>query len=244
MSTSSAYYWNNEDPAYFFYNPVGSIADNETQFLSFELNSNTMFNNTAVSSGMHLAISLRGDSYVTKDGSNHLTYGRLEGRGLAIHHTEGAPNGCFGVAVEDFSLNISSPGLVMCDSYQSLGFSIQNNSRYRIDLHVSKGWVAYWIFKKNPTWASTSWNFLASGSTPAPEQAMDATGGDSVIISTAFRNNPPVIIPPCETKAGCDNERKLPLGMNYNIEEGVLSYGITGPTLSIRKVYVAKWTNP
>ncbi len=190
----------NIQTGYFFNSPLGNIADNETQFLSFEMNARTLFSGKSGDS-MHLVVSMRGSTVFPKRQENReITKPaliKLRGRGPIFHHTEGRPDGCFGIGIEDFTRNANlgntSPKIPLCESYEQLerkhfeSAKFQDNSRYRIDVHASKNWIAYWLFKRNGRGSLIPWTLIAQSGAYAPEQNEDALGRDGIIVGTAGR---------------------------------------------------------
>lgn len=218
----------NIQTGYFFNSPLGNIADNETQFLSFEMNARTLFSGESGRS-MHLVVSMRGKSLVPEplnlpsqeiDSSDDEQL-KLRGRGPIFHHTEGHPAGCFGIGIEDYTLNATKGvpdklKIPLCESYEQLkrknngkSAKFQDYSRYRIDVHASKNWIAYWLFKSNGHGSLIPWTLVAQSGAYTPEQHPDAMGMDSIIIGTAGRKHT----------------------------------GIGSDVLRISNVYVTKWRN-
>jgi hypothetical protein len=243
LSTNAAFYWHNlsgvftdVDMGYYFNSPLGNISDNETQFLSFELDTGSLFSGFS-GAAMHMVISMRGNSFVFTNANDEITSladVQLGGKGPIFHHTEGRPDGCFGIGVEDYSINGGAGNtgdvpIPLCESYQSLGFNLLDFTTYRVDVHASKGYVAYWLFRENPpNMGLNHWSLQATSGVAAPEQAIDSQGNDSVVVGTAGRKqdfDPPGLF---GSKGNTGTESVT---------------GVIGPSLTLSNVYIAKWTN-
>lgn len=185
-------YTNGTDYGYTYYPSLGTIPDNVTQFLSFELNTHNFFED----SDAHFVATLRGPSDTSNP--NNLI---LRGRGLALGETSGAHYlGCDGIAIEDFATRHYPPYAGNNDPNFIKGcipFQFQNYSTYRIDVHASKNSVAYFIFKYNPSYywvpGSPRWLFqVASGCGQAPYNSLPCTehpnesGYSNIILGGAF----------------------------------------------------------
>ncbi len=177
-------FYNANDKGYDFKpNLFGGIANNETEFLSFEFQTKNLFDDI----NMHLAIALRGHS-------DSMT-NTLRGRGLAIGSTLNCSEG---IAIEDFTINALGGGdgipLKGCKNFQ-----FWNNSNYRIDIHASNNNILYYIFKENLLFLQMYYGYpkwslqLTGGCSSSPYSAclghIEDIGGQNVIIGTAFRSS-------------------------------------------------------
>ena len=178
--TGEAFFNDNDKGFGYEPNLFGGMLDSETEFLSFELHTQNLFQDT----GMHLAIAMRGASEVPIS---------ILGRGLAIKDTPGCTNG---IAIEDFTLNAE---LGPPDSLKGCRQFIFNNyTTYRIDIHASKNNIAYWIFKQSTLMEIFAglgpWSLVVTGSCGVSPYATcaghpDDTNKQNVIIGTAFRSS-------------------------------------------------------
>ncbi len=159
-----------------------SVALHETEFLSFELNTGSVFTDPYV----HFVAALRGHSFVPST---------LRGRGLAIGNTPGCIGG---IQIEDFTVSAVGGG----SGYYLKGcnpFNFANNSNYRIDIHASYGVVAYWVFRENPSilqqlYGMNKWTLMTSGGCGVPPHTACAQhpndlNAQNVVLGTAGRNN-------------------------------------------------------
>ncbi|MEX2963980.1 hypothetical protein [Microbulbifer sp. TYP-18] len=191
-----------------------TVSDNETQFLSFELSTLRLFSlhSAFAPPGMHVGASLRGDTRLSsvevrdprcRDDDGILEFrpecSRILGRGLALGDTSGVMEGtgCYGVAIEDFATKHILPssnnsGILGCKNYP---FQDNAYATYRFDVHASKNYVSYWMFKRNIM--LDKWELILSGGCSeniygggaCPQHEMD--NGANIIIGSAFRRDLP-----------------------------------------------------
>jgi hypothetical protein len=181
------------DIGYIFESPIGLINDSETQFLSFEIDTNIFFSDP----NMHLVLAMSGDSYVTTNNGEitNINDVQLSGRGPALgrlSRVECTPQGNIvnAFAVENYTRNRGpehgnpdDASISACE----LGDALDDNSRYRIDVHASKGFIAYWIFKERLSPSLSHWELKYSIGAPTPEQDLDQYFGN-IIIGAASRS--------------------------------------------------------
>ena len=180
---SGQYFTNGNDYGWGYYPGLpGSVALAETQFLSFELNSGTLFTDPYV----HYVAALRGHSFAPSI---------LRGRGIVLGNTPGCVGG---IQIEDFTISAvgggSGPYLKGCNH-----FNFSNYTNYRFDIHASYGVVAYWVFRENPAilqqlYGVNKWTLMTTGGCGVPphltcSQHPNDLNGQNVILGTAGRNS-------------------------------------------------------
>ena len=178
--------FNNGNDKGFGYTPnlLGGVSNSETEFLSFELHTQNLFQNN----GMHFVVALRGQTVVPNI---------LLGRGLAIKDTPGCVDG---VAIEDFSMSAGYPGGTGSYLKGCKNFIFSNYSTYRIDMHASKNNIAFWIFKENSAllqlYGAPPWSLVLTGGCGGNDPYATCQGlpidtnQQNAAIGTAFRSSP------------------------------------------------------
>lgn len=236
------------DIGYYFESAVGLVGDNETQFISFELNTNTLFDDPT----MHLVVSVSGDTFVRTNNNGEITTlndVQLGGRGLILGVLDrpDAPD-CsgqvYGIGIEDFSSNRGAGNGVpipLCESWTTANINIQSNAHYKFEVSANKTHVAYAIYKDvNPFPLIDNWQLVYHKDHYAPEQVNDNYYGN-VVIGAAGRSSttsiidisdvyigkfgaPPAHVPEITSSTiSCLNDYCMTIrGLNFNTDSSVL----------------------
>ena len=198
------YFWHelgtpNRDIGFFFESPVGLVGDNETHYVSFEFDSNSLFDDST----MHMVVSVSGDTFVRTNGGGEVVSAsdvQLGGRGfilgvLDVALLDGQPHPqcsgrVSGIGIEDFGLNrINGRGVVFCESLANVDVTIEPATHYKLEVHATSTWVSYVLFKdRYPQPNVTSWELVRAKDTFAPQATNDRYYGN-VVISTASRSS-------------------------------------------------------
>ncbi len=196
------YFWHelfgHHDIGYYYESPVGLVGDNETHFISFEMNTNTLFEDPT----MHLVVSVSGDTFVRTNNTREITSlndVQLGGRGMILGALYRDPNvlpdcanGTMSVGIEDFSINRgagSGVPIPLCESWANANFQMHSFTDYKFEIAASKSHTAYHIYQDvNPYPFITQWQLIYNNSVAAPQQANDHYYGN-VVIGAASRSS-------------------------------------------------------